>query len=358
MLPWLGDLVGNPSGSHRAARAARRAIDDARDVFAAATGFPPGDIVFTSGGTEADNLAIDGVLRRRGGTAVCSAVEHHAVLDVVTATHGTVVGVEATGQVDLDALAAALGSDVSVVSVMAVNNETGIVTDLDPIIDLVRSHAPRAIVHTDAVQAAVCLDLAPLLERCDAATLSAHKFGGPQGVGVLALRTGVEVAPLLRGGGQERERRSGTQNVAGICGAAAALEATTAARHVDEPRLRALRDRLVATVVDAAPDVVETATAGGLRQPTVATHAHLCFPGVDAEALLFLLEDRDVCASAAASCSSGAQQASHVLSAMAVPADVAAGSLRLSLGWSTTEADVDAAAPALVDALERVRSFA
>lgn len=357
MLPWLGDRVGNPSGAHRLAREARRAIDDARDVFAAATGFPSGDIVFTAGGTEADNLAVIGAVQASGGVAVCASTEHHAVLHAVEATDGRVVGVDRRGQVDLDALANALDDTVAVVSVMAVNNETGIITDLDPVIDLVRAQAPKAAFHTDAVQAAFCLDLTEVLARVDLASLSAHKFGGPQGVGALAVRPGVSLRPQLIGGGQERDRRSGTQNVAGICGAAAALAATVERRPVDEPRLRALRDRLVTDVTAAVPGSVETAVVDGTRVPTTATHAHLCFPGIDTEALLVLLEDKDLYASAASSCSSGAQQASHVLAAMGVDDEVARGSLRLSLGWSTTDADVDTAVAAIGAAVERVRLF-
>lgn len=357
MLPWLGDRVGNPSGAHRMARDARRVIDDARDVFAGATGFEPGDIVFTAGGTEADNLAIAGVSDAVGGVAVCAATEHHAVLHAVEQRGGRVVGVDRAGQVDLDRLRDALDDDVAVVSVMAVNNETGVIADLDPVIDCVRTHAPRAMVHTDAVQAASCLDLTAVLARVDLASLSAHKFGGPQGVGVLAVRPHVEIRPLLVGGGQERDRRSGTQNVAGICGASAALTAAVDLRAIDEPRLRLLRDRLVRGVTDAVPDVLETARVDGTPVATTATHAHLCFPGLEAEALLLLLEDRDVFASAASSCASGAQQASHVLSAMGIDESVARGSLRLSLGWSTTDDDIDIAVDAISAAVDRMRLF-
>ncbi len=358
MLPWLGELVGNPSGAHRMARDARRAIDDARDVFAATTGFEPGDIVFTAGGTEADNLAIAGVLDAVGGRAVCPATEHHAVLHAVEARGGTIVAVDGRGRVDLDALADALADDVTVVSVMAVNNETGVIADLAGVIAVVRERAPRAVIHTDAVQALPWLDLPTTTAGVDLLSLSAHKFGGPQGVGVLATRPGVPLRPQLLGGGQERGRRSGTQNVAGIVAAAAAAAVTVSTRPGTVARLGAMRDRLADGLAAAVPGLVETAVDGGDRTGKIAGNCHVCVPGMEAETLLVLLEDRDVYASAASSCSSGAQDPSHVLAAMGVPRSLAQGSLRLSLGWSSSEADIDRALEAVPAAVDRVRSFA
>ncbi|HSP03482.1 MAG TPA: cysteine desulfurase family protein [Acidimicrobiales bacterium] len=367
MLPWLGDRTGNPSGAHRLARDARRAIDDARDTFAEVTGFDPGDIVFTAGGTEADNLAVLGVLDasdRPGATAVCPASEHHAVLEAVEHRHGRIVRVRADGQVDLDHLAELLDDTVALVSVMAVNNETGVIADLHAVLDLVDEHAPGAMVHTDAVQALTWLDLpaattSPSGRRVDLLSLSAHKFGGPQGVGVLAVRAGTPLQPRLLGGGQERGRRSGTQNVAGIVGAAAAARVATDTRSETVARLGALRDRLADGLHDAIDGLVETAVDPSTRDRSakVAGSCHVCIPGIEAEALLVLLEDRDVFASAASSCASGAQDPSHVLAAMGIPRDVAAGSLRLSLGWSSTDADVDAALDAVPAAVERLRAF-
>ena len=357
MWPWLGDRVGNPSGAHRLARDARRAVDDARDVFAAATGFEPGDIVFTGGGTEADGLAVNGVLDASGGVAVCPAAEHHAVLHAVEARGGLVVAVDGTGRVDLDALAATLHDDVTFVSVMAVNNETGVITDLAPVATLVRERAPRAVIHTDAVQALSWLDLTALREHVDLLSLSAHKFGGPQGTGVLAVAPGTPLRPQLLGGGQERGRRSGTQNVAGIVGAAAAAQATLDARSEAVARIAAQRDRLADGLLAAVGGAVETAAPAGDRRGKVAGNCHLCIPGVEAEALLVLLEERDVYASAASSCASGAQDPSHVLAAMGIDRTMAAGSLRLSLGWSTTDADVDTALEAVPAAVDRLRRF-
>ncbi|MEX2626436.1 MAG: aminotransferase class V-fold PLP-dependent enzyme, partial [Ilumatobacteraceae bacterium] len=230
MLPFLTERYANPSGSHRFARDARRAIDEARDVVAECLGVPAGWIVFTGCGTESDNAAITGVLDAaaaagRPGTAVCPAAEHHAVLHPVERHGGVVVGVDRSGRVDLDALGDVLRAtpDVSVVSVMAVNNEVGSITDLAAVSALVRELAPDAVLHTDAVQAACWTDLRTVTPLVDLLSLSAHKFGGPKGVGVLVVRDGTPVAPIIMGGGQERERRSGTHNVAGIVAAAIAL---------------------------------------------------------------------------------------------------------------------------------------
>ncbi|WP_436793092.1 cysteine desulfurase family protein [Actinospongicola halichondriae] len=358
MLPWLGDRVGNPSGAHRLARDARRVIDDARDVFAEATGFDPGDIVFTAGGTEADDLAIDGVIDARGGVPVCPASEHHAVLHTVESRGGRIVGVDAAGQVDLDHLVSLLDDDVSLVSVMAVNNETGVIADLWAVLEIVRTHAPDALFHTDAVQALSWLDLPTAAAGVDLLSLSAHKFGGPQGVGVLAVRPEVSLRSQLLGGGQERGRRSGTQNVAGIVGAAAAAAVTVRDRSASVDRIGALRDRLADGLLARIDGAIETAVVDGDRSGKVAGNCHVCLPGVEAEALLVLLEDREVFASAASSCSSGAQEPSHVLAAMGVDRAVAEGSLRLSLGWSSTDADVDLAIDAVPAAVERLRLFA
>ncbi|MFM9083905.1 MAG: cysteine desulfurase family protein, partial [Actinomycetota bacterium] len=216
-----GDRVfATPSGSHRASREARTAIDEARDSVAAAIGCTPGEVVFTSGGTEGANSAVLGAVRRHGGTAVCAATEHHAVLHCVEHVGGAVVAVDAAGRVDLDHLSSVLvgHGDVSVVSVMAVNNETGVVNDLAAVSQVVRQHAPGAVLHTDAVQAACWLDLAPLWGCVDVLTMSAHKFGGPKGTGIMAVREGVHLDPILMGGGQERDRRRGTHQVAGVVG--------------------------------------------------------------------------------------------------------------------------------------------
>lgn len=352
MAPYLDGRFGNPSGSHAVARAARRAVDDARDEVAAALGCAPGEVVFTSGGTEADNLALAGSVAARPGRVVCSAVEHHAVLHTAAALGGTVVPVGSDGVVDLDALEAALAAgEVSVVSVMLANNEVGTVQPLAQVVGLVRRRAPAAQVHTDAVQAFGWLDVAALAGGADLVAVSAHKFGGPQGVGALAVRAPASLRPLVHGGGQERGRRSGTHNVAGIVGMAAAMTATVAARAEEVARVAARRDRLADGLLAAVPGTVETAPRPG----RVAGNCHLRFEGVESEALLVLLDEAGVCAAAGSACASGAVEPSHVLTAMGVPRHAALGSLRLSLGPTTTDADVDLALAAVPAAVARLR---
>ncbi len=353
MLPYLSEQFANPSGSHRFARQARTAIDDARESVATVLGCGPGEVVFTSGGTEGDNTAVFGTVARRGGVAVCPAAEHHAVLAPVEHLGGVEAPVTATGAVDLDALAQVLRAtaDVSVVSVMAVNNEVGTVNDLAAVAAVVRSLAPAAVLHTDAVQAPCWLDLRTLTPHVDLLSLSAHKFGGPKGVGVLVAKQGVAYEPMVVGGGQERERRSGTHNVPGIMALAAALQHTDAERPAEIARLSALRDQLVDALVDALPGVHETVP----REHKVAGSAHVCIEGIENEALLFLLDEAGVCASAASACAAGAMEPSHVLAAMGVPRSLALGALRLTLGRTTTADDVQRGVDVVVDAVRRLR---
>jgi cysteine desulfurase len=350
MLPFFTDRFANPSGSHRFARDARRAIDEARDHIAELIGVQPGSVVFTGGGTEADNNAIAGV----DGAVVCSAAEHHAVLHPVEARGGRVVGVDSTGQIDLDQLAASLDDDTRLVSVMAVNNEVGTITDLAAVSAIVRRRAPGAVLHTDAVQSACWLDLRTIAPLVDCMSLSAHKFGGPKGVGVLTIREGITLEPLIVGGGQERERRSGTHNVAGIVSMAAALADTDAHRAAENVRLAGLRDRLVDGLSAALDDLVETVP----RDRKVAGSAHVCISGIESESLLYLLDEAEVCASAASACASGAMEPSHVLGAMGIDPSLARGALRLSLGHTTVEDDVDRAVDVVSDAVVRLRRAA
>ena len=324
MLPFLAEGYANPSGAHRFARQARRAVDDARDQIASVVGCLPGEIVFTSGGTESDNAAIAGAVWRHGGVPVCPATEHHGVLNVVERHNGRVAGVDEYGRADLDQLASVIGDDVSIVSVMAVNNEVGSINDVAAVAGLVRSAAPNALVHSDAVQAACWLDLRQLWPHVDLLSLSAHKFGGPKGVGVLVIRKGVTIDPLLVGGGQERDRRSGTHNVPGIVAMAVALcrhrRRTTVARASGSATLR---DRLVGELVQSVDGVRETVPP----EVKVAGGAHVCVEVVESESLLFLLDEAGLCASAASACASGAMEPSHVLAAMGVGADVVGGRL-------------------------------
>lgn len=352
MLPFLTEHFGNPSGSHAVSRAARAAVDEARVTVAEALGCDVGEVVFTGGGTEADNLALAGVVSRRGGTVVCSAVEHHAVLHATAALGGRVVGVGPDGVVDLDALAAALDDTVSVVSVMLANNEVGVVQPLAEVARVMGRAAPDAVLHTDAVQAFPWLDVATLAGPAALVAVSAHKFGGPKGVGALVVRAGTDVEPLLHGGGQERDRRSGTHNVAGIVGMAAAMRATITGREATNARVGALRDRLADGLLAAVPGAVET----GARANRIASCCHMRFPGIESEALLVLLDDAGLCASAGSACASGALEPSHVLAAMGVPRSEALASLRLSLGVTTTDDEVDLALKTIPEAVAHLRA--
>ncbi|MGB0114268.1 MAG: cysteine desulfurase family protein [Ilumatobacteraceae bacterium] len=354
MMPFFSEQYANPSGAHRFARRARQAVDEARDGVADAVGCRPNEVVFTGCGTESDNMAIGGAVSRRGGVAVCPAVEHHAVLHVVEHLGGRVVAVDPFGGIDLEALAAVLDDedDVAIVSVMVVNNEVGTVNDLADVATVVRRHAPGALLHTDAVQAACWVDLRTVTPHVDLLSLSAHKFGGPKGVGVLIERGGPNVDPLIIGGGQERERRSGTHNTAGIVATSVALQSTDRERVDENARLAVLRDQLVAELTGRLTDVVETVPA----DRKVAGSAHLCIAGIESESLLFLLDEADVCASAASACASGAMEPSHVLAAMGVDRSLALGALRLSLGHTTTEADVARAVEVITTSVDRLRT--
>jgi cysteine desulfurase len=356
MTPYLDHMYANPSGSHRFAREARKALDEARDLVAETLGCKPGEVVFTSGGTEGDNHAILGAVRRLGGVAVCPAAEHHAVLHCVEHVNGVVVRVNSVGTVDLEDLqcvleAATEEQPITVVSVMAVNNEVGSITPMRDVARIVRKYAPNAILHTDAVQAACWVDLREITPLVDALSLSAHKFGGPKGVGVMVIKTGKNLEPLIFGGGQERDRRSGTHNVSGIIATAKALEVTDKTRAEEMVRVTKLRDRLVDEIRAQVDGVLETVP----REHRVPGVAHLCFSGLENEALLFLLDQADVYASAASACASGAMEPSHVLEAMGIERSWSNGALRLSLGHTTTDAEIDLAVSAIVSAVNQLR---
>ena len=353
MQPWIGERFGNPSGAHQVARAARSAIDEGRDVVAAALDVQPGHVTFTSGGTEADNLAVLGSLAARPGTVVVSAVEHPAVLEAAAASGQSVrlAPVGPDGIIDLDALRLLLDGDVALVSVQLVNNETGVIQPLAEVARLVRRRAPAAVLHTDAVQAPNWFDLAETAAAADLVAISGHKVGGPQGIGALAARGRAQLRPILHGGGQERELRSGTQNVAGIVGLSVALSEARASRIEATARVQALRDTLASRLQASLPDAVVTAA----RAPRAPGHLHLRIPGIESEALLILLDDAGVCASAGSACASGALEPSPVLLAMGVPKEEALSSVRLTLGPTTSPAEIDLAAVAVPAAVARLR---
>ena len=353
MLPWLTGRFGNPSGSHRVARAARAAVDDARDLVAEFMGVAPGEITFTSGGTESDNLAVLGTASARPGPMVVSAVEHAAVMEPALASgeEVRVAPVGSDGIVDLEGLRRLLDPEVTLVSVQAANHETGVVQDLRRIAGLVRKLAPQAVFHTDAVQAAAWLDMPSVSSSADLISISGHKMGGPQGVGALAVRGKAPLRAVLHGGGQERELRSGTHNVAGIAGLGAAAQASKAERGAHCSGVAALRDDLARRIAAAVPR--SRVTAAEVRR--LPGHLHLRFDGVESEPLLVLLDDAGVCASAGAACASGAMEPSPILLAMGLTKQDALSSLRLTLGPTTTVDEVDLAARCVPAAVARLR---
>ena len=355
--------LGNPTGSHPPAQRARRLLEEARDEVAAVLGRDPGEIVFTSGGTEAANLAVLGTLGAavhdgRDAVVLASTVEHPAVLEScrAAARDGADVRelpVDPAGVLDLDALARVLSARCTLVAVMAANNETGVVQPLAAVVDAVRRRAPGAAVFSDAVQAAAFCDLTELTAGVDLVAVTAHKVGGPVGTGALAAAPEVVLEARQFGGGQERERRSGTQDVAGAVGLATALRLAVADRSATASRVAALRDRLADGLLAAVPGAHRTVPPD---VEVLAGHLHVCLPGVEREELLVGLAARGVCVSGGSSCASGALEPSHVLSAMGVPAELAAGAVRFTLGHDTSDADVDRAlqdVPELVAALRR-----
>jgi len=362
MLPYLTDAFANPSGGHAAARASKTGLEEARETVARGLGAAPGEIVFTGGGTEADNLAIEGAARaarsRGGGLGVVTcAFEHKAVLAACDrlAEEGfriTRVPATRTGLVDLDALADAVDVDTAVVSLMTVNNEVGTVQPLADAAAIIGARAPDAILHTDAVQAVPWVDVPAITAPAALVSISAHKFGGPKGTGALVVREGVELQPLLEGGGQERGLRAGTVNVAGAVAMAAALRVTIEHRDADVVRIAQLRDRLLGGLEASIPGLA----VNGDPAHKVAGSLHVRIPGVEADTLLVALDRAGVCAAAGSSCSSGATEPSYVLAAMGMDRADAISSIRLSLGFASTDADVDAALTVIPDVVRNLRA--
>ncbi|NEK57450.1 cysteine desulfurase [Geodermatophilus sabuli] len=370
MTEQLG-RVGNPSSLHASGRAARRVAEQSRERLAEALGARPSEVLFTGGGTESDNLAVKGLFwarrdadsRRR--RIVVSPAEHHAVIDSVEwlAKHDgadiTWLPVEPTGRITPDALRAALGdgSDVALVSVMWANNEIGTVSDLPALAAV--AHEVGVPLHTDAVQAVGQVPVDFGASGVDALTMTGHKLGGPMGAGVLLLRRDAECVPLLHGGGQERDVRSGTLDVAAIVGLQVAATTAVRTRVPRAARLAALRDRLVAGVMAQVPDVqlngppLDDVVAGGPGR--LPGNAHLSFAGAEGDALLMLLDARGVECSTGSACSAGVARPSHVLLAVGADTDRARSSLRFTLGSPSTDADVDAVLDVIAPVVERAR---
>jgi cysteine desulfurase len=353
MAPYLGDAYGNPSGLHAVSRRAKNALEEARERAAELLGAArPFEIVFTGGGTEADNLAVAGAALAGDtvGGVVTVATEHEAVLEAahfVERLGGdlAIVGVDGFGRVDPAVVAAAVDDRTVVVSVMSANNETGVIQPVADVAVAVRERRREVLVHTDAVQAFLTREVTVEGTACDLVSLAAHKFGGPKGVGLLYVRNGVELEPVLHGGGQELGRRSGTQNVAGIVGMVAAMEATVEQRTDAARSIAGLRDRFEAALRARSIEIEINAPVGA-RLPQ---HSHLRIVGVPSETLLIRLDQAGVAAAAGSACQSGAVEVSHVLAAMGFGDEAAAECVRFTFGWPTTEAEVDKAAEVVAD---------
>lgn len=357
MRPLQEERFGNPSSMHRWGREARAALDDARARLAAVLGASPGEILFTRGGTEADNLAILGRARAMPGAAVvCSAVEHRAVLAAARAAEADgaplrILPVDTDGVVQIDALAEVLAEQPAVVSVMWGNNEVGSIQPVEHIAESCKEAGTTF--HTDAIQAfgklPVRVDEVPV----SLLSLSAHKVCGPKGVGALFVRRGTALAPLIHGGSQERGIRPGTEDVAGAVGFAVAAELAVAEREEEMQRLGALRDRLEAGLREAIPDLI--VNAGRVKR--LPTLSNMSIPGADGEALLMMLDMGGIAASGGSACSSGAVEPSHVLTAMGTPADIAAPSVRFSLGRETDAEQIEQVIAAFPGLIERLRAL-
>lgn len=367
MTAHLG-LLGNPSSLHASGRTARRLVEESREAIAAALGARPSEVLFTGGGTESDNLAVKGLYWHRRGEdparrrILASAVEHHAVMDPVLwlAEHEAAVvewlPVDATGRVHPETLEAAIAADpdsVALVSIMWANNEVGTVQPIAELAAVARAHGVP--IHSDAVQAVGQLPVDFAASGLDAMTVTGHKLGGPFGTGLLVLGRTTDLTPVLHGGGQERDVRSGTLDTPGIVGLAAATEVAVKSQPERAEHLAGLRDDLVRRLLAEVPDAVLNGDPDPSLQRRLPGNAHFSFPGCEGDALLLLLDARGVECSTGSACSAGVPQPSHVLLAMGVPEDLARGSLRFSFGHTSTAADVDAVMDAIGPSVARAR---
>ena len=355
----LAGRFGNPSSHHRVGEAAAAALAEARATVADVLGCRPADVVFTTGGTEADNLALKGIAlgTPRGRHLITTAIEHEAVLescDYLRRLHGfevTLLDTDASGRVDPEQLRSSLRADTTLVSVQYANNEVGTVQPLAELAAMARTAGVPF--HTDAVQAAGWLPVNVGTLGVDALSISGHKLGAPGGTGALFLRRRIAVEPVLHGGGQERGRRSGTENVAGALALATALRLAEAERAEAAPRVTALRDAFIATVLAGTPSARLTGHPT-LRLPGTASFV---FPGTSGEAVLLELEARGIVCSSGSACAAGSDEPSHVLTALGYPAEVAQTAVRFTLASTTTAADATEAAASVQAAVATVRGL-
>ena len=360
MAATLREEYGNPSSVHHFGQRAKAVIDDARSDVAALIGADPGEVVFTGGGTEGDNLAIRGVAEALEPTGrkhlIASAIEHEAVLNTLKALARrgwttTLLAVDESGIVSPDVLRSAMTAETALVSVMHANNEIGTVQPIAELAAIAREH--RAVFHTDAVQSAGKLPIEVKTLGVDLLSISAHKFYGPKGVGALWIRRGVRLQAPLTGGKQERSRRAGTENVSGIAGMGVAAREARAKMGAEAARLSALRDRLEDGILRGV-----TGTAlNGVRSPRVPNTTNISFDRTEAESLLIALDLEGIAVSTGSACSSGTLEPSHVLKAMGFPAHRTQNSIRFSLGAANTEADIDRVIAVLPGVVEKLRSL-
>lgn len=357
MRPYFSGQFGNPSSFYRFSQKSRKSVEEARAQVAVAIGANPNEIYFTSGGTEADNWAIGGVaaaLRERGNHIITSSIEHPAVLHPCRALEKqgyrvTYIGVDEFGRVDPGDVEDSITDQTILVSIMAANNEIG---TLQPIEEIGRvAHGHDILFHTDAVQAigAIPIDVDEM--GVDLLSLSAHKFYGPKGVGALYIRRGTRIESLIRGGGQERGRRSGTENVPGIVGLGCAIELATAEIEERDLRMSGMRDRLIRGILSSISDT----RLNGHPKDRLPNNANLSFRYVEGESILLLLDAHGICASTGSACSSASLEPSHVLLAIGLSHEEAHGSLRLTLGDANTEEDIEHVLSVLPDVIERLR---
>jgi len=361
MLPYFSEEFGNASSLHARGRAALMALDRARATVAGLLGAHDDEIIFTSGGTESDNLAVRGVAlasRERGNHLIVSSVEHKAVLKTahrLAELHGfrvTELPVDEYGRVDPADVEAAICDETVLISVMTANNEVGTIQPIAEIGQIAREHGIPF--HTDAVQAGGYLDIHVDRLGVDLLSLAGHKLYGPKGVGVLYVRRGTPLEPVQTGGSHERGRRAGTENVAGIVGIATALRLMQEQRPTEVPRLRRLRDRVIEGVLAGVPDALLT----GHPVERLPHNASFAIPGVEADGLLVALDLKGVGVASGSACTSGSVEPSHVLQAMNIPYEAAVGSLRLTLGHSNTDEHVDYVLGVLPEVVERMRAIA
>ena len=361
MLPYFGECFGNPSSIYRLGRTSLEAVDTARATVAEILNCTPKEVVFTGGGSESDNLAIKGAAlaqrdRGKGNHIVTSAIEHSAVLHACEyleplGFEATVLPVSADGLVDPETFRAALRPETVLATIMYANNEAGVI---QPIAELGAICRERGILfHSDAVQAGGSLSLDVRELNVDLMTLTAHKFYGPKGSGALYVRQGTPLQPQINGGGQERRRRGGTENVPGIVGFAHALRAAEERRTSYVEHCQALRERLIEGILERIPYT----SVNGHRTRRLANNANITFDFVEGESLLLLLDQQGFCASAGSACTAGAVEPSHVLTALGIAAERALGSVRFTVGRSTTTEDIDRLLALLPSMIERLRSI-